>query len=64
MEEKHVYEEFKASFLEQINILKSQFSDYIFLCIGTNSVIGDSYGPFVGHILMKQLPHKKNIHVI
>ncbi len=40
------------------------FSDYIFLCVGSDKIIGDSYGPLVGEKL-KEAFHNKyhNIEV-
>lgn len=64
MEERQIYNEFKKSFFKQMNQVKDQFSDYVFLCIGTNKVMGDSFGPFVGHFLLQQLPYKKHTHVV
>ena len=38
----------------------NNFSDVIFLCIGSNKIIGDAFGPIVGHKL-KQIPNNLNI---
>lgn len=41
------------------------FSDFIFLCIGSDKIIGDSYGPLVGDKLENLLKNMyQNIHVI
>lgn len=50
-----------------LRILKQNLKEYknrkiIFLCIGTNSCIGDSLGPQVGEILSKQIQNR-NIQV-
>lgn len=36
---------------------------YIFVCIGTNKIIEDSFGPMVGNILTKNFNNNKNIKV-
>ena len=64
MEEREIYEEFKKSFFKQIYKVKNKFSDYVFLCIGTNKITGDSFGPFVGNFLLQEMPYQNNIHVI
>ena len=28
--------------------IKNKFSNIIFVCIGTNKIVGDSFGPLVG----------------
>ena len=40
------------------------YSNVIFLCIGTDRIIGDSFGPIVGHRLNKIYRNIKNIDVI
>ena len=41
-----------------------EISKLIFLCIGTDRVIGDSFGPLVGYKLKKLFIDKENIKVI
>lgn len=36
------------------------FSDYIFLCIGSDKIIGDSYGPLVGQKLKESFKNMYN----
>lgn len=36
------------------------FSDYIFLCVGSDKVIGDTYGPLVGHKLKENFKNMYN----
>lgn len=38
--------------------------DIVFVCIGTTSIIGDSFGPVVGTVLKKILRQNKNVTVI
>lgn len=38
--------------------------DIIFLCIGTDQIIGDSFGPVVGTLLRKAFKENKNIKII
>lgn len=44
-------------------VFRPQKDNIVFLCIGSSSIIGDSFGPMVGSKLMK-LKLKKNIKVI
>lgn len=39
--------------------MKNQFSELIFLCIGTNKVIGDMVGPIVGERLKNEVNNRK-----
>lgn len=49
----------------KIKSLENCYSDYIFLCVGTNKIIGDSFGPLVGENLLKLKIQKiNNIHVL
>lgn len=41
-----------------------EISKLVFLCIGTNRVIGDCFGPLVGYKLKKFFKEEKNIEVI
>ena len=41
-----------------------ELSKLIFLCIGTNRIIGDSFGPLVGYKLKKMFQRNENIEVI
>lgn len=47
------YNNFVHEFSSVLYTLKADvpFSDYIFLCVGSDKVIGDSYGPLVGEKL-------------
>lgn len=61
------YREFVSNFTNKIYHLKEDkpFSDYIFLCVGSDKVIGDAYGPLVGTTLKEQLKqYYSNIHII
>ena len=40
--------------------VKRNFSDIIFLCVGSNKIIGDSVGPLVGQMLNNTLKEEKN----
>jgi len=62
--EKQIYEDYKENLLKELDKVKDSFSDYVFLCIGTSKVIGDSFGPFVGYFLLQKMQHKKYMHVI
>lgn len=61
------YREFVSSFTNKIYHLKEEkpFSDYIFLCVGSDKVIGDAYGPLVGTELEEKLKqYYRNIHIV
>lgn len=47
------------------NLPKEQtYSDYIFLCVGSDKIIGDSYGPLVGEKLEERLKNRyQNIKI-
>lgn len=47
------YNNFVHEFSSKLYNLKMEipFSDYIFLCVGSDKIIGDSYGPLVGEKL-------------
>lgn len=45
-------------------ITNLEISKLIFLCIGTDKVIGDSFGPLVGYKLKKLFRNEENIKVI
>lgn len=58
---------------EYINILKNKISQYdlennfseiVFLCVGTNKIVGDMIGPIVGENLKNKIKHdKKKIYI-
>ena len=60
----YVYANFN---LELNKIMKKvndrRYSNLIFICIGTNKIVGDSLGPIIGEILKKNL-EQKNISVL
>ena len=61
------YEEFVSNFTSKIYNLKTDtpFSDYIFLCVGSDKVTGDAFGPLVGKKLEELLQnYYNNIHII
>ena len=49
------YSKFVKDFEKKISELyvESGYSNLVFLCIGTNKIIGDSVGPIVGNYLKK-----------
>ena len=55
-------QDFSIVLREKINDL--EISKLIFLCIGTDRVIGDSFGPLVGHKLQYLFRNEQNIKVI
>ena len=60
----YVYANFNLELNKIIKkINEKKYSDLIFVCIGTNKIVGDSLGPIVGEILKQNLK-EKNISVI
>ncbi|HIU51718.1 MAG TPA: spore protease YyaC [Candidatus Merdicola faecigallinarum] len=63
-------EKIDASFVYQFSeIMRSfkheDYSDLVFLCIGTDKMTGDSFGPLVGHQLKRLLKNFETIkHII
>lgn len=57
-----VYNNFINNFSSKIYNLKSDypFSDYIFLCVGSDKITGDAFGPLVGDRLQKLLKNSYN----
>lgn len=67
LEENEIYNNFVNEFSSKIYNLKSDypFSNYIFLCVGSDKIIGDAYGPLVGERLEKLLKNSyNNIQII
>ncbi len=61
-----IYNNFVSDFSTKIYNLKSDnpFSDYIFLCVGSDKVTGDAFGPLVGEKLSTLLKNfYNNIYV-
>lgn len=61
------YEDFVSDFTNKIYNLKTDepFSDYIFLCVGSDKITGDAFGPLVGKQLDEILQnYYNNIHII
>ena len=59
---KQVYNEFVKEFTRKVNNVKKQYSNYIFVCIGCEKIVGDSFGPMVGGNL-KNLSFDDNIKI-
>ena len=60
------YDNFVNDFAKVLRekIYNLELSKLIFLCIGTDKIIGDSFGPLVGYKLKKMFQNKENIEVI
>ena len=60
--EEERYNNFISDFSTKMYNLKSNppFSDYIFLCIGSDRVTGDAFGPLVGDKLQKMFKNYYN----
>lgn len=63
-----IYNKFVLEFSDIFyNIIRNNnFSDYVFLCIGSDRIIGDAFGPLVGYNLNKLLKNSyyNNIKII
>lgn len=57
-----LYSNFVNDFSNEIYNLKSDepFSDYIFLCVGSDKITGDAFGPIVGDNLQKLFKNTYN----
>ena len=67
MEEKeNIYANFVQDFSETLCSITENisYSNIIFLCIGTDRLIGDSFGPFVGNRLTKLFRDAERLNVI
>lgn len=53
-----IYSELKKKIMFQKEM------SYIFMCIGTEKIVGDSFGPLVGQKLYNNLKRKSKFHVI
>lgn len=61
------YNNFVNDFSSKLYNLKSEtpFTDYIFLCVGSDRITGDAYGPLVGENLKKLFKNfYKNVRVV
>ncbi len=56
--------EYKRFVLELSNLIKKETDKFVFVCIGTNRVIGDSVGPIVGSILKRNVKLNNKIKVL
>ena len=61
-----IYNNFVCDFSNNLRqkIQDTEISKLIFLCIGTNRVIGDCFGPLVGSKLKHFFMHEENIEII
>lgn len=58
------YNDFIKKFKTNIYSLDRRFSNYIFLCIGTDKVTGDAFGPLVGKFLNELIENEyENIFI-
>lgn len=52
MQTEQLYNNFVNEFCHQLYAIKNEYTDMVFLCIGTDRITGDSYGPLVGYQLI------------
>lgn len=60
--ERRKYNEFVQLFAKRFNIEKNK--KIVILCVGSNRVIGDSFGPIVGSKLSEKLKNNDNIVIL
>ena len=53
------YNKFICDFYRELNKKNTKYSNLIFLCIGTDRIIGDCFGPIVGGKLQKNIHQLK-----
>lgn len=61
-----MYNNFVKDFADVLSKMvdRQEFSNMVFLCIGTDKIIGDSFGPLVGYKLRYLFKEEKNIEII
>lgn len=66
MEQKERYNEFVNNFSNVLYGLTNnrEFSNVIFLCIGTDRITGDSFGPLVGYNLRRLFSNNDSVEII
>ena len=60
-----LYDEFVQEFANNLNesIQGKELSDLVFLCVGTDRITGDSFGPLVGYKLRELYRAEKRVHI-
>ena len=59
----YIYANFNFEFNKMIRkINKNKYSNLVFICIGTNKIVGDSLGPITGEMLKRNL-ERRNIKI-
>lgn len=66
LSQNEIYNNFVQEFSSAVYNLRGDvpFSDYIFLCVGSDKIIGDSYGPLVGQKLKESFKGRYNNIVV
>ena len=49
------YNKFICEFYRELNKIEEKYSNLVFICIGTDKIVGDCFGPIVGYRLNKNL---------
>ena len=58
------YKRFVWELNNVINLEDNQKTSIYFVCLGTNRIIGDAFGPVVGSVLKKNLPIDSSVQVL
>lgn len=66
MNRKEIYTKFVNDFEKVIckRSLNQKYSSIVFLCIGTDRITGDSFGPLVGHNLRRIYGNREPINIV
>ena len=58
------YKRFVWEFNNTINCKNQRYDKIIFLCIGTNAIVGDAFGPVVGSVLKRFFQNDKSVLIM
>lgn len=58
------YNKFICDFYNQFSKINDNYSDLVFLCIGTDRMTGDCFGPLVGNRIKKAIKKDKMNYVV
>lgn len=61
--EKIKYNKFICDFAKKIESINGKYSELIFICVGTDRITGDCFGPIVGERLIKNLKNNQNFKI-
>lgn len=56
------YNKFMCDFYNELKKINNNYSDLVFLCIGTDRMTGDCFGPLVGNRIKEAIVNNNNIN--